>query len=244
MTPTSHPISISQGHDTLSLRHYGASHGSHAHDHFQMLLGLEGTLELEVNGRGRHLHAGQGCVIAPGDHHDFESRHGSRCLVLDTADAGWAPCTAQPERAQQAMVLAHYLAHTMQQSGTLALLQAPALLLEAWRPGHADAVRPKRTIDWPALAQWARQRLHEDLTVADLAAQSFLSTAQFTARCRHETGQSPMQWLRGLRLQQARTLRAAGLSVAATAWRCGYQSPSALTAALRRAGQHASAVGH
>ena len=37
----------------LSVRQYGASHGSHHHDHFQILVGLEGELELEVAGRGR-----------------------------------------------------------------------------------------------------------------------------------------------------------------------------------------------
>ena len=36
----------------LSLRHYGASPGSHSHDHFQILLGLSGALDLEVAGRG------------------------------------------------------------------------------------------------------------------------------------------------------------------------------------------------
>ena len=34
----------------LSLRHYGASPGSHSHDHFQILLGLSGALDLEVAG--------------------------------------------------------------------------------------------------------------------------------------------------------------------------------------------------
>jgi|GEM_PF-1904281 len=39
------------GRDSLSVRVYGNSHGSHDHPHFQILLGLEGALELEVDGR-------------------------------------------------------------------------------------------------------------------------------------------------------------------------------------------------
>ena len=74
----------------------------------------------------------------------------------------------------------------------------------------------------------------QPLTVADLAGQVHLSPTQFATRCREETGQSAMQWLRSLRLLQARQLRAGGLGVAETARRCGYRSPSALTAALRR----------
>ena len=46
--------SPSQG---LSLRRYGASRGSHAHAHFQVLVGLDGVLELEVEGRGRRVGA-------------------------------------------------------------------------------------------------------------------------------------------------------------------------------------------
>lgn len=44
-------------HSSLSLRHYGASHGSHAHEHFQVLLGLDGVPELEVQGHGRRIAA-------------------------------------------------------------------------------------------------------------------------------------------------------------------------------------------
>jgi AraC-like DNA-binding protein len=42
--------------------------------------------------------------------------------------------------------------------------------------------------------------------------------------------------VRRQRLAAAQRLRALGLPVATVAARCGYRSPSALTAALRRAG--------
>ena len=220
----------------LSLRHYGASHGSHAHDHFQVLLGLDGVLELEVQGRGRRIAAGQGCVIAPGDHHDFESREGSRCIVLDTTHAGWARCAYDPSQTAQALALGHYLAHALQQRGSLAQHYGPALLLEAWQPltQTSSPSRYHRPIHWEQLATWTQQRLHEPLSVAQLAAQVFLSPTQFAARCRRETGLSVMQWLRRQRLALALQLRGRGMSVAATALHCGYHSPSALTAALRR----------
>ncbi|HEY3046159.1 MAG TPA: AraC family transcriptional regulator [Polaromonas sp.] len=223
---------------SLSLRHYGASHGSHAHDHFQVLLGLEGVLELEVQGRGQRIGAGDGCVIAPGERHDFEARTGSHCLVLDTADQGWARCASQPARPAQALALARYLAHAMEQPGALTRHYGPALLLDAWGAPSLGTVqrgqRPVRPIDWQQLTHWAQRHLHEALSVAQLAAQVFLSPTQFAARCRRETGQSVMQWLRHQRLAQARQLRAGGVSVAEAALRCGYQSPSALTAAMRR----------
>lgn len=223
---------------TLSLRHYGASHGSHAHDHFQVLLGLDGVLELEVLGRGQRIGAGQGCVIAPRDRHDFEARSGSRCLVLDTAQPGWAHCPAQPVQAAQALALARYLAQALQHPDSLAQHYGPMLLLDAWRAPSSLPRRYERPIDWNQLAAWASQHLHEPLSVAQLAQQVFLSPSRFAERCRRETGLSAMQWLRSQRLALAVQLRDGGMSVAETALRCGYQSPSALTAALRRFRPH------
>lgn len=225
----------------LSLRSYGASHGSHTHDHFQILLGLDGVLELEIEGRGRRLGTGQGCVIVAGERHDFEARLGSRCLVLDTRQTGWADCANEPARPAQALLLANYLGTALGEPGSLVRELGPALLLDAWRAAPDPTIqavqagaRPLRAIAWDSLALWAGARLHQALTVADLAAQVFLSPAQFALRCRRETGLSVMQWLRRQRLARAAELRSSGLGVAETALRCGYQSPSALTAALRR----------
>ena len=221
---------------SLSVRDYGASRGSHAHDHFQVLVGLQGVLELEIEGRGQRVGTGQGVVVAPGDRHDFEAEGGaSRCLVLDTADPAWAARAGQvPADDARVGALARYLALSLagETASALALLQGPALLREAWGP--AEPVAGGRPIDWAALAVWLQARWHLPLTVADLARQVHLGPGQFAERCRRENGLSPMHWLRGQRLAQARALRFGGMGVADAARRTGYRSPSALTAALRR----------
>jgi len=216
----------------LSVRQYGASHGSHSHDHFQILVGLEGELELEVAGRGRRIGTGDGWVVPPGERHDFEAVNGSRCLVLDTVQPGWSRCMTPPAQPAQTLALARYLACALQSGQPHALHYGPLLLLQAWGP--LEPMRARRRIDWLALGIWAQTQWQRPLTVADLATHVYLSTTQFAARCREETGQSPMYWLRSQRLAHARQLRAGGLSVAQTARRCGYRSPSALTAAMRR----------
>lgn len=222
---------------SLSLRHYDASPGSHAHDHYQVLVGLDGVLDLEVQGRGRRIGAGDAFVVQPGEHHDFESACGSRCLVLDTAHPGWSDCALLPADPTQTQALAHYLAQALLKRQALAVHHGPALLLEAWRASPDAALsRVRRRIDWTALAGWARARWHEPLAVADLAGQACLSVSQFAQRCREEQGVGAMAWLRAQRLLHARALREAGLPVAEAAHRTGYRSPSALTAALRRHG--------
>ena len=222
----------------LSVREYGANHGSHSHDHFQVLVGLEGVLELEVEGRGQRVAAGSGALVAPGQRHDFESAAGSRCLVLDSRDELWARCEDAPARPQQAWALAAFLAQALLERQPMAIAHGPALLLESWLPAGRRPLRSRRAIDWQALVQWVQARLDEPVTMADLAARTFLSASQFTLRCHEENGVSGMQWLRQQRLARARQLRDAGLAVAEIARRTGYRSPSALTAALRRSGRH------
>ncbi|HYF42858.1 MAG TPA: AraC family transcriptional regulator [Ramlibacter sp.] len=224
---------MASAHDHLSLRRYGPSHGSHSHDHFQALVGLRGVLELEVEGRGQRIAPGDAWLVAPGDRHDFESAAGSECLVLDTRLDLWSLCRPSPARPAQLRPLAVYLAQALLQHQPLAALHGPALLLEAWRT-PATPQRPRRRIDWQALAVWAQARLDQPLTAADLAAQAHLSPSQFALRCHEMHGVSPLQWLRLQRLARARQLRDAGLAVAEVARRTGYRSPSALTAALRR----------
>ena len=221
-------------HDHLSVRDYGASHGSHDHDHFQILVGLDGVLELEVAGRGQRIATGDGCVVPPGERHDFEARAGARCLVLDSHAGDWARVSSAAPQ-PTTLALARYLARACTDQLPRAQRLGPALLLEAWSPAVPNRPsRPRRTIDWDALARWALTA-GPAATVTELAARVHLSAAQLAARCRDEHGQSTQQWLRELRLAQARDWRAQGLDVAEVARRSGYRSPSALTAAQRRA---------
>ena len=94
--------------------------------------------------------------------------------------------------------------------------------------------RPQRGIDWASLMVWADQRLAQPLSVADLAARVHLSESQFRARCAAALGCAPMAWVRQLRMARAQVLRQGGMAVADVASAVGYDSPSALTAALRR----------
>lgn len=216
----------------LAVRSYGAAPGSHAHDHTQVLWSLQGALELEVEGRGTLLRAGQAMLLHPGERHDFQSARGSRCLVLDTDDRLWAQRPARPEQPQAAHHLAAYCALTLGTPAAPPPGMLSVLLARAW---SADAPqRTRRAVDWAALSHWVLANLHRPLTAADLADRALLSESQFRARCQQANGCGPMEWVRMLRLERARALRDAGLGVADAARRTGYASPSALTAALRR----------
>lgn len=220
-------------HSALSVRHYGNAPGGHAHDHFQVLWPLEGCLELEVEGRGVALEVGDGLLVRPGDRHDFESRLGSVCLVLDTDESLWQHRPERPLFARSSSQMAAFVAVALQEQLPLALESGAQLLAQSW--GAAPAPRGlRRRIDWKHLTAWALQRLHQRLLAADLADHVHLSESQFRARCLEELCITPMQWLRQLRLRRALELRAAGMPVADICLQVGYESASALTAALRR----------
>lgn len=216
-----------------SIRTYGPSPGSHAHDHFQVLWGLEGSLELEVEGKGAIVNAGHGLVIAPSDKHEFESLRGSRCLILDSPDLGWSSRECLPQFAKASNLLAQYIAEAIEQKIPFDAGQAAFLLAQSWGP-TTQITRARRDVEWQGLSLWVIEHLSRPLSVGDLAAKACLSESQFRARCVEALGCSPMQWIRRLRLEQAQRLRLQGMSVAEVANQTGYDSPSALTAALRR----------
>lgn len=99
--------------------------------------------------------------------------------------------------------------------------------------------RPVPTADGPALLsttlQWARERLHEPLTIADLAAHANLSRATLHRRFTTELGVTPHTWLTSSRVDTALTLLEDGTQTMDTvAHRSGLGSAANLRTIIRR----------
>jgi AraC-like DNA-binding protein len=215
------------------VRTYGHAPGGHTHDHFQVIWPLNGCLELEIEGKGVALQTGEALVVRPGDRHDFESPDGSRCLVLDSSNAVWQHRPDRPVFTRSASQMAAFLAVALEEKLPLALLSGEQLLSQSWGPSRV-ATKARRPVDWDKLTAWTKVRLGQNLRAVDLAELAHLSESQFRARCQEELGLTPMQWVRGLRLEKAVQLREAGMKVADISTRVGYETPSALTAALSK----------
>ncbi|MFD9905418.1 GlxA family transcriptional regulator [Streptomyces sp. NPDC059063] len=77
--------------------------------------------------------------------------------------------------------------------------------------------------------RWLRSRLHEPLTLHDIAAHARTSPSSVTRRFRAHTGLSPLQYLLRARLQEAqRLLEETDTPVEHIAARTGFTSPAAL----------------
>jgi transcriptional regulator GlxA family with amidase domain len=84
--------------------------------------------------------------------------------------------------------------------------------------------------------RWAAGRLGQPLDVAAMAAQAGVSPRTFARRFRAETGTTPLQWLLGRRVLEARRLlESSDLPVEEVAWRCGFGTAASLREHFRRA---------
>lgn len=86
-----------------------------------------------------------------------------------------------------------------------------------------------------ATRRWAAERLREPLDVAAMSRHAGVSPRTFARRFREETGTTPLQWLLGRRVLEARRLlEESDLPVEAVAWRCGFGTAASLRDHFRR----------
>ncbi|WP_406636628.1 GlxA family transcriptional regulator [Amycolatopsis sp. WGS_07] len=65
---------------------------------------------------------------------------------------------------------------------------------------------PSRPTTLHQVLPWIEENAYRDLSLADIAAAAGLSVRTLTRRFKDETGQSPMQWVAGVRIRQAQEL--------------------------------------
>lgn len=71
--------------------------------------------------------------------------------------------------------------------------------------------------------RWIRERMHESITLADMAAHASVSPRTLNRRFRDQTGTTPLRWLLMQRVRRARELlETTDLSVEEIAVRCGF----------------------
>lgn len=224
----------------VSVRSYGRTGTAHSHGFAQLVLPLEGAMELEVAGRGGVLRRGVGACVAPGYRHDQQALATNRFLVVDLeasalgaqrlerwADQPFLPLTPAAGH------LVDYMDSLLAGGGGFAgqtALWLP-LLLDALSPGRSAAVAPRLA----GLLAAVEADPFRDWTVATMAARAALSPRRLHALFQRDLEATPQGWLSGLRLARVQHwLVTTDLPLAEIAYRAGYADQSALTRALRR----------
>lgn len=82
---------------------------------------------------------------------------------------------------------------------------------------------------------WIEQEAHRDLTLHDIAARASVSVRTLNRRFQAETGQTPMQWLTGVRVRHAQQLlEGTAYGVERIGREVGFTSPANFREQFRR----------
>lgn len=232
----------------LSLRHYNHDPIIHSHQHTQLVFGLRGQLDFEINGQGSRIHQQLLAVVPSEARHACHSADGSACLVVDIPDRVWLQqhLGHHADSAQRLLEQPAALRLSPAQSQLVIWLSASpindpvishqgATLLLASLASGCESIEESQLLPLAALEAHIDRHLAHPLEVRDLARLAGLSVQRFHARFVSETGYTPQTFIRLRRLQQGRQLLlSTPLAVGEIALRVGYASQSAFTAALNR----------
>lgn len=216
---------------SLHIRRYSQETISHRHgDIWQVVFGSRGALELRVDGTQGRLMRGQSVLIPPGSQHSFSGGPDNQQVILELPDsAPWRPDAGslwQPFPASADALLQWIQAYPLpaHQHVTVARL----LLSQISQGGDGNAMVHQ-------LDAFLVGRLHLPLSVADMASACAVSVSTLQRRLRERHGVSPMAYLTGRRMEQARELLIqTRLPIGEIALQTGYESHSAFSNAFRQ----------
>jgi AraC-like DNA-binding protein len=221
---------------TLHLRSYGLESARHAHDHAQVVIAVEGVLEIDVGGQGARLDASRAAFIAPHVSHDQLAAADNRCVVLDFEIEALGADTAerlyrQPFLPVSAAVrrLAEFVQLASPTMATTVARHCVPLFI-----GALDlAPEPASRLD--SLLRRVEASPGEAWTSARMALAAGMSVSRLHALFRKELAATPQAWLSDLRLRHVQeALLASDTPIAQLALDAGYSDQTALTRAMRR----------
>ncbi|MFQ3787191.1 helix-turn-helix domain-containing protein [Halomonas sp. A29] len=210
---------------------------SDRHGYHQLLLGLDGALELESAGRLVHVTRGMLAPVASGDVHYYLAPGNNRVLVLDLPEA-WCEALAleglfegRARRLPEALVARGESLHkAKERESGQALVRWLEMMLEA---GGRRAASPRLKL--LELLPAVRVDLAHPWRVAEMAERCHLAEAVFARQFRALTGLSPHEWLVRQRLARAcELLQVGGASLTEVALACGFADSAHFSRSFRR----------
>ena len=239
---------------TVSLRRYGAIEASDMHDFHQIVLGLDGSMVMAVDGVGQEIDSHSAWLIPAGARHDYAGVGENRQLVLDLPAAS----LAVPERLfdrsraveidgslKQLVCSIAASATGGTHAGDEALTRrfywdaaarlCAAILSDAGATGIKAGDVPAEGLDFARIDRWLRAHLSEPLRIADLAAHCGFGMRRFHQLFNEAFGETPHRYLQRLRLDTSVTLLAdPRYTLTDIAFEIGFGDQSAFTHAFTR----------
>lgn len=220
----------------------------HAHNYHQMVVGLTGQSEFDIQGVRKGVLAGTGCVVSANVEHSFYGDHDNQVLVVNTplrcSDNSMALFAESSRtgyfnldlRTQQLISL---LTAEAQQSITdiglcNSISQTIFYLLKRSLISPTQE-RPTPRLDITLIDSYIQQHLDKKISVAELASLSFLAQSQFYLLFKEQVGITPHQYVLRKRLEFAKQLiLVQRMPLSQVAQLCGFSSQSSFSQAFRR----------
>jgi AraC-like DNA-binding protein len=222
----------------LDLRSYPGESNAHDHPYHQVILALEGGLDMEIGGRSGRVDSARGALVPAGTLHAFAGVGRNRFVTLDIGKASQAeparllamatPYFAVPRAVE------HLLAYVGSRPGNLggAADHVAPLLAEALADSSAQTRVPEAVLK---ATDFMRRAFRRPITCADVADAAGISTAHLHALFQQWLGSTPGRTLGEIRLDRAKD-RLAGSAepIVEIALGVGFSEQSAFTRAFRR----------
>jgi len=229
------------------VRVYKGLGGYHVHPFAQVIVPLDGLMEIEVEGRGARLTPNVFAALDVSEKHDFDTAKDTRFLVFDVGKDvlaknvglarglpfGQGVRTIDPRAFRFLRYYAMELQHQTlaKPSRQLLALSGLALLAEA----SADVRPRKHAARIAAAARWIEDHAHTSDGIADIAMRFALSRSHFVALFQREMGRSPKQHAIDARMSRAvDLLLKSGRSISEIAFEIGYDNVSGFTRTFTR----------
>lgn len=223
---------------TLDLRSYSDETRVHQHDYHQLVLPVEGSLAMNIEGREGEVSQTEIALVSAGKDHQF-SGSSQNCFVVADVPAALAPELEQlPAFINLDQALARYVTFLhqqllQQQTNANSQRQMLLLLVELLKERFGHAVQLDKRIE--AVRDYLDQNYAQPTSQAQLAVIASLSVRQLNEIFRRDLGMTPQQYLVEKRMQQAWQLLTQGrLQIQQIAEQVGYTSLAAFSDRFRR----------
>lgn len=223
----------------LWLRSYGADTLSHSHDFAQIVLPLQGTLEIDFQGRSARLDRTLAAYVPEGTLHDQMSVSENRFLIVDIQTNDMDPQLAERLSERPFLRVSPTAAHLIDYMADSLPIGSPLERAALWTPLVLNTLLENESKPASRL-QKLYQAVESDPSlpwpVSTMACCLGVSRSRLHVWFLEETGKSPKSWLNQYRVERAqRWLSESELSLSEIACRTGFSDQSSLTRALKKA---------
>lgn len=221
--------------ETISIRSYNLSMQSHSHDFHQLVLPLNGVIEITLGEFIGKVSVGEGIAIQAGQEHGFRAQEAARFVVIDLK--------ALPENLQNLEAPKFAIGEPL-----LAYMQfVDKQLSQEWDEVLAcdmmqvlkgllakQSVMPARDERIAKVLLVIREDVSRNYAIQELADIACLSPTQFKKRFTEDMKVSPGVYISRLKMEKARALLAyTDLPIGLVAQNVGYADPSAFSRRFR-----------